>query len=278
MSHWQSGWVEANGIRLHYTRTGEGARGAKPPLVLVHGFSDDGLCWTPEAQALEEAYDVIMVDARGHGRSDAPEQGYTPTDHAADVAGLIRALTLQRPAVLGHSMGAATTLTLAGTYPDVPGAVLLEDPPAWWVARPDDRAAWEQRWAGVRARLIELKRKTREELIAEQRAVAPGWTDAMVEPWADSKLRVSFNVLNNAYPETLDWPALVRRITCPVLLIRADPALGGIVTAEDAAALEALVPTTRVAHIPGAGHAVRRDQFERYIEAVHAFLRETVTS
>ena len=143
---------------------------------------------------------------------------------------------------------------------------------------PDDRAACDQRWIGVRARLIELKRKTREELIADQRAVAPGWTAAMVEPWADSKLRVSFNVLNNTYPEPLDWPALVRRITCPVLLIRADPALGGIVTAEDAAALQALVPTTRIAHIPGAGYAVRRDQFDRYMEVVHAFLGETVAS
>ncbi len=99
--------------------------------------------------------------------------------------------------------------------------------------------------------MMELKRKTREELIAEQRAVTPRWTDAMLEPWADSKLRVSFNVLNNTYPETLDWPALVRRITCPVLLIRADPALGGIVTEDDAPAFQALVPTARVAHIPG---------------------------
>ena len=75
-------------------------------------------------------------------------------------------------------------------------------------------------------------------------------------------------------PETLDWPSLVRRITCPVLLIRADPALGGIVTAEDAAALQVLVPTARVAHISGAGHAVRRGQFGRDVEAVHAFLRK----
>ena len=72
MATWQSGDVTVNGLRLHYTRTG----GAKPPVVLAHGFSDDGLCWTPVAEALEADYDVIMVDARGHGRSEAPEQGY----------------------------------------------------------------------------------------------------------------------------------------------------------------------------------------------------------
>ncbi len=43
MSAWQSDFIEANGMRLHYTRTG----GDKPPVVLAHGFSDDGLCWTP---------------------------------------------------------------------------------------------------------------------------------------------------------------------------------------------------------------------------------------
>jgi len=50
--------------------------------VLAHGFSDDGLCWTPVAEKLAADYDVIMVDARGHRRSDTPEQGYTPIDMA----------------------------------------------------------------------------------------------------------------------------------------------------------------------------------------------------
>jgi hypothetical protein len=55
-------------------------------------------------------------------------------------------------------------------------------------------------------------------------------------------------------------------------------AMGGIVTEGDAAVLQTLVPTARLAHIPRAGHAVRRDQFDRYIDVVRAFLRETVTS
>ena len=125
MTLWQAGDVAVNGLTLHYTRTG----GAKPPVVLAHGFSDDGLCWTTVAEALAADYDVVMVDARGHGRSAAPEQGYGYVDHATDLAGVIRALGLKRPAVLGHSMGAASTLVLAGLYPDLPRAILLEDPP-----------------------------------------------------------------------------------------------------------------------------------------------------
>src|SRR5689334_19684714 len=145
MANWQSGDVEANGIRLHYTRTG----GDKPPLVLAHGVTDNGLCWTPVAEALASAYDVIMVDARGHGRSDAPEHDYDPATQAADLAGVITALNLQKPAVLGHSMGAATTLVLAGTYPDVPGAIVLEDPPGWWSVVRDATSA-EESPAGTR--------------------------------------------------------------------------------------------------------------------------------
>ena len=80
MTHWQTGIVDVDGLAIHYTRTG----GVKPSLVLAHGFSDDGLCWTPVTQALEADYDIIMIDARGHGRSDAPESGYSPLDHAAE--------------------------------------------------------------------------------------------------------------------------------------------------------------------------------------------------
>ena len=67
---WQAGDIVANGIRLHYTRTG----GAKPPLVLAHGVTDDGLCWSRLAEALAPSFDVVMVDARGHGRSQAPHR------------------------------------------------------------------------------------------------------------------------------------------------------------------------------------------------------------
>ena len=57
---WQTGYVETNGLRLHYTRTG----GNKPPIVLAHGVTDAGPCWTPVAEALAAEYDAIMVDAR----------------------------------------------------------------------------------------------------------------------------------------------------------------------------------------------------------------------
>ena len=86
-------------------------------------------------------------------------------------------------------------------------------------------------------------------------------------------------MLNRADPATaLDWPAIVQRITCPALLITADPARGALVTAEGAAALRALVPQLRVAHVPGAGHNIRREQFAPYLALVRAFLAEAAAS
>jgi N-formylmaleamate deformylase len=269
MKNWQPVDIVVNGLRLHYTRTG----GDKPPVVLTHGFSDDGLCWTPVAELLATKYDVVMVDARGHGKSDGPKRGYGSAEHAGDVAGVITGLGLKRPAVMGHSMGAATALMLAGTYPDLPRAILLEDPPAFWMPPPPGKPA--RRPSHFTDWIVELKRKTREEMIAQARSQSPTWSEAELGPWADSKLRLSFNVLSRGKSAVVDWPTTVQRITCPTLLITADPEKGAIVTPEAAAALQALLPQTRAVHIAGAGHNIRREQFERYMEVVESFLANT---
>jgi N-formylmaleamate deformylase len=264
---WQSDDVQVNGLRLHYTRTG----GARPPVVLAHGFSDDGLCWTPVAEVLAPDYDVIMIDARGHGRSDAPEQGYTMADMAADLRGAIAALGLRRPPVIGHSMGGGTALALAGLYPDVPGAILLEDAAPLGMASmhmPHDPG----RRARIGDMVAERARKTREQLIAEQRAAAPTWSEAELGPWADAKLRLSPKVVAFDPTVGVDWSAVLRRIACPALLIAADPERGGMITAESAAAFQSFLPQLRVVHIAGAGHNVRREQFGRYMDVVRGFL------
>ena len=244
--------------------------------MLAHGVTDAGPCWTPVAEALAAEYDVIMVDARGHGRSDAPERGYGPAEQAQDLAGVITGLELNRPAVLGHSMGAATALVLAGAHPGLPGAILLEDPPAWWTDRTDSPEVSEHRIA-MRERAIGLKQKTREDLIAGQRLEQPGWSDGELKPWADAKQRFSLNglsVYDHDNGSDVDWQAVLARITCPTLLIVSDPDRGGIVTPENAKSLKVLVPHLEIAHIPKAGHNIRRDQFAHYVEVVRRFLSE----
>jgi len=112
-------------------------------------------------------------------------------------------------------------------------------------------------------------------MIAHAHAQSPTWSEAELGPWADSKLRLSFNVLSRGKSAPVDWPATVQRITCPTLLITADPDKGAIVTPEAAAALQALLPQTRVAHVAGAGHNIRREQFARYMDLVESFLADT---
>ena len=124
MTHWTSAICEANNINIHYTRTG----GNKPPLILLHGLMTNGLCWTSLARALEQDYDVIMPDARGHGQSSVPDHGYRYEDHANDVAGLINALKLPPPMLLGHSMGGMTAAVVASRKPNLLRSVILADP------------------------------------------------------------------------------------------------------------------------------------------------------
>lgn len=271
MAGWQSGYLPVNGVQLHYWRTG----GDKPPLLMAHGFSDDGPCWTSVAQALEADYDIIMPDARGHGLSEVTEGRITPLDMVSDLKAIITQLGLHKPIMLAHSMGALMTLAFAGTYPDIPKAILLEDPPAWWYEGGFPLASSPEQYAKAHEGLMALKTQSKDALVARRRQESPTWSDAEVEYWADSKLRLSPAALQMFQPSVqsdLDWKALSQQVTCPALLLTADVSLGGLISDEGAAALKELIPQLQVAHIEGAGHSVHREQMENYMTAVKTFL------
>ena len=124
MTGWSTAICETNGVYIHYLRTG----GGKPPLVLLHGLTGNGACWTPLARALESEYDVVMPDARGHGSSSTPLHGYRYEDHAGDVIELIRELGLSAPILLGHSMGGMTAAVVTSLAAKIIRGVILVDP------------------------------------------------------------------------------------------------------------------------------------------------------
>jgi pimeloyl-ACP methyl ester carboxylesterase len=268
MAPWTEGDVAAGDVRIHYYRTGNGD---KPALVLLHGITDSGLCWSPVARALEGDYDIIMVDARGHGRSDAPDAGYATGDHAADVIALLDALALTRPTLMGHSMGASNAAAVAARIPERVACLVLEDPP-WRPASerntPEQNAAFADQW---RAGLLADKALGRDELLAVQRTRTPGWPEGELDPWADAKAAVSPNVLGYVSAESFDWRAALPRVDAPLLLITGETAIVGDEVTQE---VRRLAPHAQVAHIPGAGHSIRRDQPEAYLAAVRAFLRE----
>jgi pimeloyl-ACP methyl ester carboxylesterase len=112
--------------------------------------------------------------------------------------------------------------------------------------------------------------------MAAGRIEHPAWAEAEWQPWAESKLQVSPDVLQWIDGEMMFayWQKLIPRIICPTLLVTADPALDAVVTPELAQTMVELNPQIRVALISGAGHNIRREQFEGYVEVVRAFLRE----
>ena len=265
---WTDGFVMANGIRIHYWRTG----GDKAVLLMAHGSSDNGLCWTNLARELEDEYDVIMPDARGHGLSDPPSKSDSADAQAEDLAGLIRALDLEKPMMMGHSMGSSSVAWFAAKYPDIPGAVILEDPRL--IARPPGNArnstnvaAQERRAAQILAR----NNKTYDELVAECLKNNPQWGRSECEFWAPSK---RLHHPNTAYRSRDGRPAmseLFAKITAPTLILKAD-AQGDVRRQNEEVAR--LLKKGTIVHVEGARHNVRRDQKARLLKALKAFLGE----
>lgn len=273
MTEWQSRDVVANGIKVHYHRTGGGG----PALVLNHGATDNGLCWIRLARELEGEYDVIMPDARGHGLSEAPDGGYDSATRAADLAAFIRALGLEKPAVGGHSMGAMTTFYLAATYPDLPRCAILEDPVFRTETVVPSEEERRERAERQRREAEERRAMTREQIIARGRERNPAWDEVEFGPWADAKQQVSpkFSMGGSVRPtEQTGWRNLVPKIACPTLLVTGDPGRGAIVTPEAAAEAARLNANLRVVRLPGAGHNIRREQFDGFLQAVRDFLKQ----
>ena len=263
-----SNYVTANGLRLHYLRTGN----TKPTVLLLHGLTDNGACWAPVIEAMHETYDFIAPDARGHGLSDAPNHGYSPQHHAEDAAALIQAINLDRPIVIGHSMGGASATALAAQHPALVRAIVVEDP-AWLdeAQRPAaERAAMAEGW---RAGLREQQTKTAIELIAAERLKSPLWSDAELRPWAQAKHQVRAQVLEYVDLSPQDWRAQVQAIQCPILLVTGDVARGVIITPAQAQEAQSLAKELRIANVPNTGHCIRRDDFAGFVGAIGAFLK-----
>ena len=70
-----------------------------------------------------------MYDLRGHGLSEAPAAGYDINDNVSDIVGLIKALKLEHPVIIGHSLGGSIAAVVAAQYPDIPKKVVIIDPP-----------------------------------------------------------------------------------------------------------------------------------------------------
>jgi pimeloyl-ACP methyl ester carboxylesterase len=106
--------------------------------VLLHGLSNRWQGWSQEIGLLSHRWQVFALDARGHGKSGrAPDGDYNMDTQVNDAARFIEDLIGAPAVVIGHSLGALTSIGLAGKYPDLIRAAVLEDPPAFIINRLD---------------------------------------------------------------------------------------------------------------------------------------------
>jgi pimeloyl-ACP methyl ester carboxylesterase len=126
-------FLDRDGVRLAHLEAGPDAP-ANPPLVFIHGWIGDHTAQLPQIGHFAKIRRVVAIHLRGHGDSDSPEQEYTMAGFADDIAWQCRKLGLQKPLVVGHSLGGAIALELAGRHPDLPSGIVMIDsvvfPPA----------------------------------------------------------------------------------------------------------------------------------------------------
>jgi N-formylmaleamate deformylase len=265
MTNWISGVCEAGGAHIHYLRTGR----AGQPLVLLHGLTGSGACWSPLARSLDAEFDVVMPDARGHGMSTAPLHGYRYDDHARDVVDLIQALELAAPVLLGHSMGGMTAAVVASQTSNRIRGVILVDPT--FLSPHHQR---EVRDSDVEEQHRRLLRLNKDDVMAEARFRHPHRSSEIIELQAEARLQTRLSAFDVLTPPNPDYRELVSAICVPVLLVMGDTSVVSIETARE---LRSLNSHVRIEQMDDAGHGVPYDQPERLEAVIRPFLA-TVTA
>jgi pimeloyl-ACP methyl ester carboxylesterase len=233
--------LDRNGTTLAYEATGTG----DPPFVFVHGWTCNHTHFAPQVAHFGRRHRVVAVDLRGHGASDAPEQEYTVSGFADDVAWLCEQVGVSRPILVGHSMGGTVVLDVAARYPELPRAVVMIDAAPIVGTSPSADMAAE-----VAAALAGP------EGAATRAAIIEGATASLhLDPALHAKVKADMNavpahVANSAVANGTLWDgeAAARACRVPALHIGADD------PHNDAAALRALNPCLRTGQTVGAGH------------------------
>lgn len=277
MPAWADGYVNANGVKIHYYRTG----GDKPPVIMSHGAGDDGLCWTRVAKALEADYDIILPDTRGHGKSASGKGAYATELRVADLVCLIQELKLDRPVVGGHSLGADTALNVAAAYPNLTRGIFLEDPPVYLPGETLTSGGEPVNQDELSKKLITAMRMFKILptwiTIPMLKKAQPSYPEDEIIPMAHAQKRVRFDFINcmvEVAAAISDPIEIFANITVPVLLIIGDKEKMSIVSQEAAQQAMKLNEKVEVVHLAGASHNIRRDRFDGYLPALKAFLQK----
>ena len=245
--------------------------GRRPPVVILHGLFGSSRNWLRIAKALADHAHVFALDLRNHGDSPWADTMSYP-EMAEDVARFIEARCAEPPALIGHSMGGKTAMTLVMGRPELVDRLVVVD----IAPVPSD----SQHLHLVQAmRAVDLEGLTR-------RAEVDAW---LADEIPDSSLR-SFLIQNvapaggglrwrlnlEAIAHNLDaLTAFDERLTKttferPTLLVEGE--MSDYVRPEHYVLFQHMFPKLQMAVIEGAGHEVHADRPEAFLERVSAFL------
>ena len=255
----------ASGHRLRYaTRQADGPI----TVVFVHGWPDSWRSFEPVMNALPPTIGAVSVSLRGFGGSDAPTDGYTPDDFAADIHELTQHLDVTSAVFVGHSMGTLVVQRLAASHPQtVAGLVLL----GGLNRLPDD--VFADVWSAVE----DLTDPISEQFVREFQSstlaapVPAGFFDQLVAESLKAPARV-WRAAFAGIPTMA--PAHDAQITAPTLLLWGDQ--DALVPRTEQDNLLSAIPDARLVVYSGAGHSPNWEQPTRVARDIESFLRSNV--
>lgn len=275
-------------LKLHYVDWGNEN---KPDLLLVHGNRDHSRNWDWVARALRDDYHIIAPDLRGHGDSQSlMGTHYQTLDYVYDIAQLISQKHLAPVHIISHSMGANISIHYAGTFPEkVKSLIAVEGlfgtPDLPRPMGPEQGVAerirgWVEETRALSSRLprrypnldTAFKRmQTENPHLSDEKASlltihGTIQNEDGTYSWKfDNYVRQSSPV--RLQPE--ETKALIKRISCPTLLVRGSESWGA--DHKESGWLD-LFPNASDVTMKGAGHWAHHDQLEDFLTLVRAHL------
>jgi pimeloyl-ACP methyl ester carboxylesterase len=245
------------------SRLGEG-----PPLVIIHGITSGRWTWDSVADELARHFELFIYDQRGHGSSKKPNRGYTLADYATDLDLVLDHFGIERPLIIGHSLGGMVTLEWAIGQPDRARAIVIEDSPMrrGGPGTPELFEGW-----------LTLNAMTPDEAEAALLAKFPEIDPDLAKTRAQSITTTARNVFTELHEamEPQNGASVIasyREITSPTLLVFGDIEIGGMVPREDADDFAATLPNGEAAFIEGGDHNLHLGKKQQFLDLVVPFL------
>ena len=240
---------------IGYERMGEG-----PPIVVLNGFAGSRADWDPAfVSGLLEENELVLVDNRGLGESSVDAEPFTVEDMAADTIALIESLGLERPCLLGWSMGGMIAMAIALKRPDLAGSLILLATQSGAGAEPIPPAVGE-RLRDLSGTPAEQARRLISLLFTPERA--PEIEAAAGELIAAARSTLDRGVVERQWDAMVRWDeagatARLGEIDCPALV--ATGAEDAICPPANARALAAAIDGAWLARFPRSAHAFMAD-------------------